>query len=196
MAIRSRQNVLEAKKVTLSILSVSRKQNETEPWILVYHWTWIGSHWLPWSSVLPNRRKGPKWPRLEAHRFAASGDTTYWWSQMDCRTPNQNFGPAHLAYPRILLPHAVNCGRFCFWRRPSVFLCLCMKVRIRVQGHQRQKRHFSALSEACVQFVLGKTSLACSFAFSSFPSVFLFFFVPCGRLKLRWLAVNFWTHVK
>jgi len=25
------------------------------------------------------------------------------------------------------LPHAVNCGRFCFWRRQSVLFCLCMK---------------------------------------------------------------------
>jgi len=28
----------------------------------------------------------------------------------------------------LLLPHAVNCGRFCIWRRQSVgFFCLCMK---------------------------------------------------------------------
>ena len=33
-----------------------------------------------------------------------------------------------------------------------------------VQDHQRQKRHFSALSAACVRFVFGKTSLASSFA--------------------------------
>jgi len=25
------------------------------------------------------------------------------------------------------LLHAVNCGRFCFWRRQSVVFCLCMK---------------------------------------------------------------------
>jgi len=26
-----------------------------------------------------------------------------------------------------LLPHAVKCGRFCFWRRQSVVFCVCMK---------------------------------------------------------------------
>ena len=26
-----------------------------------------------------------------------------------------------------LLPHVVNCRRFCFWRRQSVVFCLCMK---------------------------------------------------------------------
>jgi len=32
--------------------------------------------------------------------------------------------------------------------------------RSKGQGHQGQKRHFSALSAACVRFVFGKTSLA------------------------------------
>jgi len=27
----------------------------------------------------------------------------------------------------IILPHAVNCGRFCFWRRQAAIFCLCMK---------------------------------------------------------------------
>jgi len=83
-----------------------------------------------------------------------------------------------------VLPHAVNCGRFCFWRRQSVVFCLCiagplngfapnshgrrvwsvdrtsLKVKVKGRGHQGQKRHFSALSTACVRFMFGKTSLA------------------------------------
>jgi len=39
------------------LLNVNRKQ------LAAYH--------LPWSSVSPNYRKGPKWPLAEAHRFAA-----------------------------------------------------------------------------------------------------------------------------
>jgi len=31
------------------------------------------------------------------------------------------------------------------------------------QGHQGQKRHFSTLLAACIQFIFGKTSLASSF---------------------------------
>jgi len=34
-----------------------------------------------------------------------------------------------------------------------------LKVKIKGQGHQRQKRHFSALSAVCVRFMFGKTSL-------------------------------------
>jgi len=37
-----------------------------------------------------------------------------------------------------------------------------LKVRVKVQGHHGQKRHFSTLSVACVRFVFGKTSLASS----------------------------------
>jgi len=90
------------------------------------------------------------------------------------------------------LPHAVNCGRFCFWRRQSVVFCLCMKyfgdrwtalrqidredmfgpslgwvwrslLKVKRQRLQGQKRHFSALLAACVRFMFGKTSLASSF---------------------------------
>ena len=32
-----------------------------------------------------------------------------------------------LALYKSLLPHAVNCRRFWFWRRQSVVFCLCMK---------------------------------------------------------------------
>jgi len=87
------------------------------------------------------------------------------------------------------LPHAVNCWRFCFQRRQSVFfVCvwnisgtaeqICtkftrktfwslartsLKVKVKCQnGHQGQKRHFSALSATCVWFMFGKTSLAFS----------------------------------
>jgi len=44
-----------------------------------------------------------------------------------------------------------------------------LKVNVKGQGHQGQngisgtKRYFSALSAACVRFMFGKTSLACSF---------------------------------
>jgi len=92
---------------------------------------------------------------------------------------------------RVLLPHAVNCGRFCFWRRPSmvVFFRLCMKYsetaelicakftrktclaprsdELEGQGHRSRsswtKRHFSALSTACVRFMFAKTFVASSF---------------------------------
>jgi len=37
-----------------------------------------------------------------------------------------------------------------------------LKVKVKGQGHQGQKWHFLALSTACMQFVLGKTSLAAS----------------------------------
>ena len=94
------------------------------------------------------------------------------------------------------LPHAVNCGRFCFWRRQSlVFLFVyeiisqkllngfapnsrgtareCLVPRsdefegqvLKVKGQRSKspgKRHFSALSAACVRFMFGKTSLASS----------------------------------
>ena len=77
------------------------------------------------------------------------------------------------------LPHAVNCGRFCFWRHQSVVFCLCMKYlgnrwtdlrhihtedacgpslgrvwrsrsKLKGQGHQGQKRHFLAVLAACM----------------------------------------------
>ena len=90
----------------------------------------------------------------------------------------------------LLLPHAVNCGRLCFWRSQSVFFLFVyeiypeplngfapnshgrrvwslvrtsLKVKDKGQGHHGQKRHFSALSAAYVRFMFGKTSLASSF---------------------------------
>jgi len=94
----------------------------------------------------------------------------------------------------ILLPHSVNCRRFCFWCRQSVVFCLwwnilgtteriCTKFtwktcllfgpllgrvwrsRTKVKGHQGQKWHSSALSVACMRFVFGKTSLASSYKY-------------------------------
>jgi len=83
----------------------------------------------------------------------------------------------------IFLPHSVNCGRFCFWRRQSVgFLFvyeisreqlngfapsshrrhvwsparMTSKVMVKVQGHQNKKRHFPTLSAACVRLFLVK----------------------------------------
>ena len=38
-----------------------------------------------------------------------------------------------------------------------------LKVKVKGQGHRGQKRHFSALSAACVRFMFGKTSLASSY---------------------------------
>ena len=90
-----------------------------------------------------------------------------------------------------LLPHAVSCGKFCFWRRqPVVFWAwnisetaerICAKFtrktclvprsdefegqgqRSKANVTRDKKLHISALSAACVQFMFGKISLACSF---------------------------------
>ena len=35
-----------------------------------------------------------------------------------------------------------------------------MSLKVKGQGHLGQKRHFSALTAVCVQFMFGKTSLA------------------------------------
>ena len=43
-----------------------------------------------------------------------------------------------------------------------------LKVRVKGQDHQGQKRHFLARSAACVQFMFGKTSLASSLIFTYF----------------------------
>jgi len=85
-----------------------------------------------------------------------------------------------------LLPYAVNCGRFCFWRRQSVFfVCVrnisgtaericarftrktCLVPRwdeFEGQGQRSStpgtKTAFSALSAVCVRFMFGKTSSA------------------------------------
>jgi len=98
-----------------------------------------------------------------------------------------NFDPAiHdcLCY----LPHAVNCGRFCFWRRQFVFcVCVCVCVwnisetaerictkftrktchldEFKGQGQRSKvtKTAFSALFLACVRFIFGKIfSASCS----------------------------------
>ena len=82
------------------------------------------------------------------------------------------------------LPQAVNCIRFCFWRCLWHFVCVwnisgtaericakftgktcliprseefeCQGQRSKVKVTRDKKRHFSALSAACVQFVFGK----------------------------------------
>jgi len=43
-----------------------------------------------------------------------------------------------------------------------------MSLKVKGQGHQGQKRHFSALSVACMQFMFNKTSLASSFLLNDF----------------------------
>jgi len=40
-----------------------------------------------------------------------------------------------------------------------------LNVKVKGQGHQGQKRHFSALSPACVRFTFGKTSLASGYVY-------------------------------
>jgi len=98
----------------------------------------------------------------------------------------------HFGTARQWLPHAVNCGRFCFGAVCD-FFCLCMKYlrscwtdlrqiyrkevfglslgrvwRFKGQGHQGQKRHFWPFQRpACVRFVLGKTSLVSSWITSA-----------------------------
>jgi len=41
-----------------------------------------------------------------------------------------------------------------------------LKVKVKGQGHQVQKRRFSALSAACVRFMFSKTSLVSNVRFS------------------------------
>ena len=80
-----------------------------------------------------------------------------------------------------------DCGRFCFWRRQFVVFCFVykisweplnrfvpnshgrcvwclartrLKIKVRGHGHQGQKRHFSALSAACLRFMFGKSYVA------------------------------------
>ena len=92
----------------------------------------------------------------------------------------------------ICKPHAVNCGRFCFWRRQYVFLFVYeisreplnglapnsqrrrvrslarknLKVKVkdqRLRTPGTKNGIFSALSAVCVRFMFGKTYLASSF---------------------------------
>jgi len=94
----------------------------------------------------------------------------------------------NLAWP--FLPHAVNCGRFCFSCYRSMVFCLYMKYlrnrwtdlyhicaedmfspslrrvwrsRSKVKVTRGKNGIFSVHSAACVWFMLGKTSLALSF---------------------------------
>jgi len=90
-----------------------------------------------------------------------------------------------------LLPHAVNCGEFCYWRRQSVVFVLfvyeisreqlneCvpnshgrrvwslaqmnLKVKVKRQGHQGQKNGIFGPLTACMRFMCGKISSASSF---------------------------------
>ena len=43
-----------------------------------------------------------------------------------------------------------------------------MSLKVKGQGHQGQKRHFSALLAACVRFMFGRTSLASSLVYVGF----------------------------
>jgi len=69
MAISSGQNVIEAKKLTLSI---SHKPTDTEPWLLLnVNKKSKAAYYLLWSSASPNHQKGLKWPLAGAHHFTA-----------------------------------------------------------------------------------------------------------------------------
>ena len=83
------------------------------------------------------------------------------------------------------VPHAVNCGRFCFWRRQCGFLVVykisreplngfvpnshgrrvwsltptSLKVNVKGQGHQGQKRHFRHFSVMFCKISLASSSL-------------------------------------
>ena len=56
--------------------------------------------------------------------------------------------------------------------RSRVWSLARTSLKVRIKGHQGQKRHFPALLAACMRFMFGKTSLASSF----------FSLVHCGRL--------------
>ena len=99
----------------------------------------------------------------------------------------------HTDTEHYFLPHAVNCGRFCFWHRQSVVFFvsvwnilgtdLCQihtedmfgpslgqvwrsRSRSNVKVTSDKKRHFLALLAACVRFMFVKISLASSFHLS------------------------------
>jgi len=56
---------------------------------------------------------------------------------------------------------APNYGGRRVWSFPGTSLKVKdSRSTVKGQGHHGQKRHFSALSEACVRFMFGKTSLA------------------------------------
>jgi len=64
-----------------------------------------------------------------------------------------------------------------------------LKVKVKGQGHQGQKRHFSALSAACMRFMFCKTSLASSSHFYSRHVFYVFnvFFNFLERFILKTL---------
>jgi len=49
----------------------------------------------------------------------------------------------------------------CVWSLAQT--SLKVKVKVKGQGHQEEKRHFLALSATCMRFMFGKTSLVSSF---------------------------------
>ena len=66
------------------------------------------------------------------------------------------------------------------------FARMSLKVKVKGQGHQGQKRHFSALSAACMRFMFDKTSLASSYCCIL---VLLSLRVLCGDYRLPKMAV-------
>jgi len=59
-----------------------------------------------------------------------------------------------------------------------------MSFKVKGQGHQGQKRHFSVLLAACVRFMFDKTSLASSFVFD-FLQLLLLLSLIVGRITQK-----------
>ena len=68
-----------------------------------------------------------------------------------------------------------------------------MSLKVKGQGHQGQKRHFSALLAACVRFMFGRTSLASSLVYVGFvvfsEHELTFTFAICYRPSVCRLSV-------
>jgi len=66
-----------------------------------------------------------------------------------------------------------------------------LKVKVKDQGHQGQKRHFSAFSAACVRFIFGKASLASSFILFYFLFQIWKYVFNIFKLKSRtWFEID------
>jgi len=75
-----------------------------------------------------------------------------------------------------LLPHAVNCGRFCFWRRQSFFVCVW-----NISGTAEHRRRVWSLARMSLKVkIKGQRSRS--------PGTKTAFFDPFGGLR----AVYVW----
>ena len=130
-----------------------------------------------WRPSSPSK-KGHS-PQFSAHVYC--GQTAGW-----MKTPlgtEVYLGPGHTVWPRSPILAAAEVLFVCVWNISVTAERICSQIHIEVvfgpstgrvwrsrwkvkgqsQGHQGQKRYFSALSAAWVQFMFGKTSLASSF---------------------------------